>query len=164
MLLRFGQPRVSALLACPDACYCLPTTTTATTRGRERGKVGRVELGITSDEAARILAVHVATVDRMIRRGALLPTRKYATAQLSRSQVEHLALTTRSVRQLVAGDYWVSRAGAAEMLGRSDKRVQQLSKADRLPFEVHPATGWKLYRRHQLAVIAHARKARFGNG
>ena len=43
---------------------------------------------ITRDEAARILAIHVATVDRLIRRGGLSRGRKYATAQLSREQVE----------------------------------------------------------------------------
>jgi len=65
----------------------------------------RAIAGITREEAARILAVHEGTVDRLIRRGVLAPGRKYATAQLSREQVEQLALTTRPVRQLVAGDY-----------------------------------------------------------
>ncbi len=35
---------------------------------------------ITPDEAARILAVHVATVDRMIRRGVLVQPRDAAAA------------------------------------------------------------------------------------
>jgi len=79
----------------------------------------RAIAGITREEAARILAVHEGTVDRLIRRGVLAPGRKYATAQLSREQVEQLALTTRPVRQLVAGDYWMSRSGAAGVLGVS---------------------------------------------
>ncbi len=80
---------------------------------------GRDTDAITRDEAARILAVHVGTVDRLIRRGVLTPARRFATAQLSREQVEHLALTTRPVRQLVeGGGYWVSRAFAAHPLLR----------------------------------------------
>ncbi len=61
----------------------------------------RAIAGITREEAARILAVHEGTVDRLIRHGVLAPGRKYATAQLSREQVEHLALTTRPVRRLL---------------------------------------------------------------
>ncbi len=104
-----------------------------------------MELGagdaVTRDQAARILAMHVASVDRLIRRGVLVRGRKYATAQLSRGQVEHLALTTRTVRQLIAGDYWIARSGAAAFLGRSEKRVQQLTVADRLPYVAHSANG-----------------------
>lgn len=118
---------------------------------------------ITRDEAAHILAVHVATVDRMIRRGELSPTRKHATAQLSRDELEHLALTTRPIHRLTASDdsYWVGRNGAATILQRSERRVQQLADAGRLPFEVHADSGWRLYRRHQLEVIGNARRARF---
>ena len=116
---------------------------------------------ITRDEAARILAVHVATVDRMIRRGVLTPASRFATAQLSRDQVEHLALTTRPVRQLVDGDYWVSRRGAATVLGVSERRVTQLVQADRLPYVVH-RDGWRLHRRAQVEVVAKARRVRFG--
>lgn len=43
---------------------------------------------IPRDEAASILAVHVATVDRLTRRGVLTPARRFAAAQLSREQVE----------------------------------------------------------------------------
>lgn len=112
-------------------------------------------------EAARILAVHIATVDRLIRGGVLTRGRLYATAQLSREQVEHLALATRPARTLVAGHYWVTRWGAAELLGVSGRRVQQLSDAGRLPYETH-RDGWRLYRRSQVGVIANARRARFG--
>ena len=73
----------------------------------------RAIAGITREEAARILAVHQGTVDRLIRRGVLAPGRKYATAQLSWEQVKHRALTTRPVRRLVAGDYGLTRSGAA---------------------------------------------------
>jgi len=113
--------------------------------------------------AARILAVHVATVDRMIRRGTLTRGRMNASAQLSRTQVEHLALTTRPARRLVQGEhsYWVSRSGAAEILGRSERRVQQLSDADRLPFVLHEETGWRLYRREQMRVVGNARRSRW---
>lgn len=107
--------------------------------------------------------VHVATVDRLIRWGVLTPARRFAAAQLSRGQVEHLALTTRTVRQLVAGDYWVTLSNAAVLLGRSATRVQQLTNADRLPHVVHLGKSWKLYRRQQLAVIRRARQVRFGD-
>jgi len=76
----------------------------------------------------------VWTVDRMIRRGELSRGRKWATAQLSRDELEHLALTTRTVRQLVAdpASYWVTRRGAAEVMGISQVRVGQLTAADRI--------------------------------
>lgn len=115
-------------------------------------------------EAARILAVHVATVDRMIRKGTLTRGRKNASSQLSRTQVEHVALTTRPVRRLVEAaedPYWVTRRGAAEILGRSERRVQQLSDADRLPFVTHEGTGWRLYRREQIGVVGNARRRRW---
>ena len=82
---------------------------------------------ITRDEAAAILAVHVATVDRLIRHGGLSRGRKYATAQLSRTEVEQVALTTRPARQLVDGDdsYWLTRSGAAVLLQRSEVHVGQ---------------------------------------
>jgi len=116
---------------------------------------------ITRSKAARILAVHVATVDRLIRRGVLAPGRKYATAQLSRTEVEQQALTTRPVRLLVAGDsYWLSRSGAAEVLGVSGRRVQQLADAGRLPYVEHRA-GVRLYRRAQVEVVGNARRVRF---
>ncbi len=91
----------------------------------------------------------------------LTPARRYATAQLSREDVEQLALTTRPVRRLVAGDYWMSRSGAAQLLGISGKRVQQLTEADRLPYVIH-RDGWRLYRRAQLEVVGNARGTRFG--
>ncbi len=40
--------------------------------------------GITRDEAAAILAVHVATVDRLVRHGGLSRGRKYATGSAKR--------------------------------------------------------------------------------
>ncbi|MBA2532305.1 MAG: hypothetical protein H0V23_09410 [Nocardioidaceae bacterium] len=116
--------------------------------------------GITRAEAACILAVHVATVDRMIRRGGLSRGRKFATAQLSREQVEQLALSTRPVRHLVAGDYWVSRKGAAAVLGVSERRVTQLTDAGRVPYVEH-RDGWRLYRREQIEVVGNARRTRF---
>jgi len=91
----------------------------------------------------------------MIRRGVLTRRRKYATGQLSREQVEQLAMTTRPVRQLIDGDYWVSRRGAATVLGVSERRVTQLTGADRLPYVVH-RDGWRLYRREQVEVVGNA--------
>ena len=111
-------------------------------------------------EAARILATGVWTVDRMIRRGELTPARRYATAQLPREQVEHVALTTRPARYLAAGGYWVTRAGAAGILGVSGRRVGQLADADRLPYVVH-SSGQRLFRRAQLEVVGRARRVRF---
>jgi len=72
-------------------------------------------------------------------------------------------LTARPVSALVAGGYWVSRSGAAELLQRSERRVQQLSDAGKLPFEIHEGTGWRLYRRAQVEVIGRARRVRFGD-
>ena len=116
--------------------------------------------GITREEAARILAVHVATVDRLVRNGDLERERKFATAQLSREQVEALALRTRPAQRLVAREdsYWVSRSGAAKVLDRSERRVQQLTDAGKLPFATHEGSGWRLYRRSQMEGIGNARR------
>ena len=40
----------------------------------------RAIAGITREEAARILAVHEGTVDRLIRRGVITPARRFASA------------------------------------------------------------------------------------
>lgn len=114
--------------------------------------------GVVRTEAASILAVHVATVDRLIRRGVVTPARRFATAQLSREQVKHLALRTRPVQALVADpvSYWVTRRGAAGMMGVSDRQVAYLTDADRLPYVVHH-TGTRLYRRAQIEVVGNAR-------
>lgn len=120
---------------------------------------------ITRHEAAAILAVHVGTVDRMTRHGGLSRGRKFATAQLSRAEVERVALATRPARQLVDGDesYWLTRSGAASVLQRSEVRVGQLVAAGRLPHVEHELSGRRLFRRAQVEVVARARRVRYGN-
>jgi hypothetical protein len=57
----------------------------------------------------------------------------------------------------------VTTAGAAELLGVSRPRVIQLGDKGYLPYLV-AYNGWRLYRRHQIAVIANSRSARgFGS-
>ncbi len=87
---------------------------------------------------------------------------RYVTAQLPLEQVEQLALRTRPVRALVAGpvSYWVTRRGAAGVIGVSDRQVAYLTDADRLPYVVH-SNGWRLYRRAQVEVIGNARRERY---
>jgi hypothetical protein len=47
------------------------------------------------------------------------------------------------------------------VLGVSERRVNQLGDADRLPYVVH-RDGWRLYRRVQVEVVDNAKRARFG--
>lgn len=108
---------------------------------------------ITRAEAASILGVHVATIDRLIRRGVLERGRKYATAQLSRQQVEQLALSTRPLRKLITGGYWVTRSGAAKVLG--------VSGTDRrLPAVVGARVGMSAPRALSISRRAQLRRAR----
>jgi hypothetical protein len=55
--------------------------------------------------------------------------------------------------------YFVTTAGAAELLGVSSPRIIQLGDKGFLPYLV-AGSGWRLYRRHQIEVIANSRLAR----
>lgn len=117
---------------------------------------------ISRARAALILAVHIGTVDRLIRRGVLTPGRRFATAQLPLEQVEELAMRRRPLKALTKAptSYWVARSGAATTMGLSEARVAQLTAAGKLPYLVHH-TGTRLYRRAQVEVIGNARRKRF---
>lgn len=77
-------------------------------------------------------------------------------------QLEHLAMDIYPRGRHQRGDdrsYWLNCEQAAEVLGLSRQRVQQLLDADRLPHERH-RSGSRLMRRAQIELIANAREAR----
>jgi len=116
---------------------------------------------VTLEEAASVLGCTPSSVRRRVAEGRLSRRRKrYKHQALSRADVEALAVEVYRWRRHV-GDtdsYWVTSGDAAAVLGVNRQRVQQLSAADRLPFVMHH-DGTRLYRRHQLEVLAHNRGA-----
>ena len=104
-----------------------------------------------------MLGVHPGTVARIIRRGELTTPSKWAKAGLSRADVERLSLA----RWRPGNPEWLTIAQAAEVLGVTPPRVRQLAEAGRLPYERSPA-GRRLFQPAQVAVIARARRERFG--
>jgi hypothetical protein len=76
-------------------------------------------------------------------------------------------MTSRPTRWAISGprryprlaSYFVTTAGVAELLGISRPRVIQLGDKGFLPYLV-ARNGWRLYRRHQVEVIANSRTAR----
>jgi hypothetical protein len=78
--------------------------------------------------------------------------------QLSRCEVEALALRRLNPRTAAPDSYWVGTKEAAQLLGVNRARVRQLA-AGLLPFEETPH-GYAL-RREQLLTVANARRARF---
>jgi len=113
--------------------------------------------GLTHAEAAELLGVHPGTVARIIRRGELTTPSKWAKAGLSRADVERLSLA----RWRPSSTTWLTIAQAAQVLGVTPPRVRQLANSGRLPYERSPA-GRRLFRPAQVAVIARARRERFG--
>jgi excisionase family DNA binding protein len=123
---------------------------------------------VTYDEAAAILGVTTSTVTRLVQAGRLTRHRKrYKHAALSRLDVEALAAQTCSwYRAAAANDsdsYWVTGQRAAGVLGVNRARLGQLADAGRLPFLAH-RDGTRLFRRHQLEVIANARAQKAPSG
>ena len=115
---------------------------------------------LTTIEAARILGVSVNTVRRLVAGGTLAATgAKWGNAQLSRAEVETLALARWIRRPRTADLYWTDTAGAARLLGVTPGRVRQLCEAGRLPFEV-TANGARVFRREQLRTVGNARLSR----
>ena len=112
---------------------------------------------LTHAEAAALLGVHEGTVARMVRRGELKTPAKWAKAALSQAEVERLSLARWSPGSAT----WLTIAQAAEVFGVTPPRVRQLANSGRLPYERSPA-GRRLFRPAQVAVIARARRERFG--
>lgn len=119
---------------------------------------------VTLEEAAAILGCTPSSVRRRVAEGRLSRRRKrYKHQALSRADVEALAAEVYPWRRHL-GDpesYWLTSGDAAAVLGVNRQRVQQMSEADRVPFLLHHDE-IKLYRRHQMEVLAHNRGAERG--
>lgn len=118
---------------------------------------------VTYAEAAHILGVTSSTVRRHIVAGRLPAHRKSGKHRtLSRADVESYAARTYRYKLHIddTDSYWVTNLRAADILGVSRPRLNQLAAAGLIPFEVH-ADGTRLYRREQLMTVANAREARW---
>jgi excisionase family DNA binding protein len=111
--------------------------------------------GLSSAEAARILGVRANSVDRWVSRGVLPKAVKRQRRGLDLTDVELLAL-----QRYTPGHPWfTTNREAAQILGVSRSRVNQLVNAGRLPFVEYQ--GRRYFRRQQIQVIANARNARW---
>jgi excisionase family DNA binding protein len=118
------------------------------------GDGGAPILGLSGAEAAQILGVNSEVyVHKLVWQGVIPKERKYVRGGLDREDVERVALE----RYKPGHPYWLSGVEAAQVLGLSRQRVQRLAVQGRLPFVEHK--GRRFYRRHQLEVIANARRA-----
>lgn len=115
-------------------------------------------LGISAAEAAHIVGVTRSHIYRLVLQERLSKGQKHQRFGLDRDEVERLALARWNGRSRHA--YWLNTAQAAELLGISQQRVQQLIAQGSLP-AVRRGRQWVL-RRRQLEVIANARAARYG--
>jgi excisionase family DNA binding protein len=111
---------------------------------------------LTHAQAAVLLGVHEITVSKWVSRGWLPSVGRYAKANLLRSDVEQLS----AARWRPGDRSWLTTSQAAEVMGVTDVRVNQLARAGRLPHELS-RDGWRLFRPGQVAVIGNARRVRF---
>jgi excisionase family DNA binding protein len=122
---------------------------------------------VSLDQAAHMLAMSKRTLVKLMDSGELPTVRgRGHQGRLLRDDVETYAVNHFTPRRYSRPDsYFVTTAGAAELLGISRPRVIQLGCKGVIPFLVCPSNGWRLYRRDQIDVIANSRLARgFGFG
>jgi excisionase family DNA binding protein len=110
-------------------------------------------------EAGAILGVGMRQVGKLVAKGQLSRGPRWQHRQLSRVEVEALALRRWNPRTAGPNSYWLGTREAAELLGVYRARVRQLVAAGLLPFEQTPR-GYA-FRREQLLTVANARRARF---
>jgi hypothetical protein len=80
---------------------------------------------------------------------------------LLRHNVEAYAVARfRARRYNGPNSYFVTTAGAAEVMSISRPRVIQLGNKGVIPFLARRCNGYRLYRRHQIELIANSRLAR----
>jgi hypothetical protein len=106
---------------------------------------------ITVSEAALILGCSVETVRRHVDAGRLYDGSADAGPSMSRTEVEGMAAELYPWRRHVRDtrSYWVTGAQAADVLGVSVGRLDQLSDAHQIPFVRHEDRT-RLYRRREL--------------
>jgi hypothetical protein len=101
---------------------------------------------ITLEQAASMLTLSTLQVTRLRREGLLIRLHGYPS------------YSRRDVQKFI-DDPWLNGAQAALVLGVSHTRVSQLAAEERIP--VHrTASGRRVYRLHQLEVVANARRVR----
>lgn len=111
---------------------------------------------LTHAQAAALLGVSMTTIGRLVASGEL-PHPPQVKAGILRADVERL-----SARRWHPGDPgWITTTEVAGVLGVSQPRVSQLARRGFLPFE-HGSDGRRLFRPAQVAVIARARRERWG--
>jgi Helix-turn-helix domain len=108
---------------------------------------------ITRHEAQAILEIGFQRLTRLIQEGHLTRADR-ASRRYSRRQVEALA-TERAT--------WLTVRDVAALLGVSRGRVDQLARADLIPYETD-SRGQRRYRKSQIEVVANARLARWHDG
>jgi excisionase family DNA binding protein len=114
---------------------------------------------VTWREAAAILGVGVRRLGVLVASGELSRGPRWQHRQLSRLEVEALALRRWNPRKASPDAYWLGTKEAAQLLGVNRARVRQLVAAGLLPFAETPH-GYA-FRREQLLTVANARQARF---
>ncbi len=109
---------------------------------------------ISAIEAAEILGCTVATVQRHIAADRLHDETLDSGEAISRAEVEAMAAELYPWRRHVHDpkSYWVTGAQAADVLGISISRLDQLSDAHQIPFVRHEDRT-RLYRRRQLELL-----------
>jgi hypothetical protein len=120
---------------------------------------------VSLDDAAHILAMSKRTLMQLMDSGELPTVRgRGRPGRLLLADVEAYAVAHFRARRYREPDsYFVTTAGVAEVLVTSRPRVIQLGNKGSLPYLV-AFNGWRLYRRHQIEVIANSRTARsFGS-
>jgi excisionase family DNA binding protein len=111
--------------------------------------------GISGAEPAQILGLASEfSVYRLVSQGVLPKARKYAKRGLDQADVERVALD----RWKPGHSYFATTTEAAELLGVTRNRVQQLVDRGFLPAIRHD--GRWFFRRHQVEVVVNAREAR----
>ncbi len=108
---------------------------------------------ISASEAAHILGCSVETVRRHLEADRLHDVPHPAGQAMSRAEVEAMAAELYPWRRHVhdARSYWVTGAQAAEVLGVTVARLDQLSDSHQVPFVRHEDRT-RLYRRSQLEL------------
>jgi excisionase family DNA binding protein len=93
---------------------------------------------ITWRAAATILGIGMRRVGALVAERHLTRGQRWQHRQLSRSEVEQLALRRWNPRTAATNFYWLGTKEAAQLLGVNRARVRQLVAAGMLPFEQTP--------------------------
>jgi hypothetical protein len=109
---------------------------------------------ISASEAAAILGCSVDTVRRHVEADRLHDVPFDAGQAMSRAEVEAMAAELYPWRRHVRNmrSYWVTGAQAADILGITIGRLDQLSDSHQIPFVRHEDRT-RLYRRSQLELM-----------